>query len=127
MLRMEENTQHFRLCFIISGKVKTQLKHKKRICAVYGEGAVTDQMCQKWSAKFCAGDFLLGDALWWGRPVEVDSGHTKYSLRTINVLRISKSIKLLVKMKTVSLIYRKKLNGLFGQPNSKERRSERCP
>ena len=24
----------------------------KKICAVYGEGAVTDQMCQKWFAKF---------------------------------------------------------------------------
>ena len=31
------------LCFIISRKVKMQLKQKK-ICAVYGEGAVTDQM-----------------------------------------------------------------------------------
>ena len=29
------------LCFI-SGKVKMQLKHTKKICAVYGEGAVTD-------------------------------------------------------------------------------------
>ena len=29
-----------------------QLKYKKKICAVYGEGAVTDQMCQKWFAKF---------------------------------------------------------------------------
>ena len=27
-----------------------------KICATYGEGAVTDQMCQKWFAKFRAGD-----------------------------------------------------------------------
>ena len=27
-------------------------------------------MCQKWLAKFCAGDFLLDDAPWSGRPVE---------------------------------------------------------
>ena len=40
---------------------------------MYGEGAVTDQVCQKWFAKFCAGDFLLDDASWLGRPVEVDS------------------------------------------------------
>ena len=41
------------LCFIISRKVKTQLKmQKKKICAVYGEGAVTDQTCQKWFVKF---------------------------------------------------------------------------
>ena len=25
---------------------------EKKICAVYGEGAVTDEMCQKWLAKF---------------------------------------------------------------------------
>ena len=25
---------------------------QKRICAVFGEGTVTDQMCQKWFAKF---------------------------------------------------------------------------
>ena len=29
----------------------------KRICTVYGEGAVTDRKCQKWFAKFCVGDF----------------------------------------------------------------------
>ena len=34
---------------------------KKRL-AQYGRGAVTDQMCQKWFAKFGAGDFSLDDA-----------------------------------------------------------------
>ena len=29
-----------------------QLKHTKKICAVYGEGAVTDQICQKQFVKF---------------------------------------------------------------------------
>ena len=38
-----------------------------------GEGAVTDWTCQKWFAKFRAGDFLLDDAPRLGRPVEVDS------------------------------------------------------
>ena len=28
---------------------------------MYGEGAVTDQTCQKWFAKLCAGDFSLND------------------------------------------------------------------
>ena len=62
---MEENTPHFGIsCFIISRKVKPQVKRKKKkkICAVHGEGAVTDQMCQKWFAKFHAGDFSLDDA-----------------------------------------------------------------
>ena len=47
----------YQLCFIISRKVKTQPKHTHthahtKICAVYGEGAVTDWMFQKWSEKF---------------------------------------------------------------------------
>ena len=29
-----------------------QLKCKKMICAVYGEGVVTDRTCQKWFVKF---------------------------------------------------------------------------
>ena len=40
---------------------------------MYGECAVTDQTCQKWSVKFRAGDFSLDDAPQSGRPVEVDS------------------------------------------------------
>ena len=33
-------------------KCKNTTKMQKTICAVFGEGAVTDQMCQKWFAKF---------------------------------------------------------------------------
>ena len=40
---------------------------------MYGQGAVTDRTCQKWFAKFCAGDLSLEDAPQSGRPVEVDS------------------------------------------------------
>ena len=50
-----------------------QLKRKKKICAVYGEGAVTDWTCQKWFVKFCPGDFSLDDAPRSVRPDEVDS------------------------------------------------------
>ena len=39
------------LCFVISRKVKTKLECNKKIVQVYGEGAVTDQMCQKWFAS----------------------------------------------------------------------------
>ena len=60
-------------------------KKKKKICAVYEEGAVTDQTCQKWFAKFCAGDFSLEGAPRSGRPVEIDSDQTE-TLRTINVI-----------------------------------------
>ena len=42
------------LCFVISRKVKAPLKYKAKVCAVYGEGAVTDPMRQKWLMKFRA-------------------------------------------------------------------------
>ena len=83
-------------------------------------------MCQKWFAKFCAGDFLLDSAPRSGRPVEVESDQIEtliendqsYTTQEIaHILKISKSIKLLVKMKSVSFILWKKRNGLFGQPN----------
>ena len=80
-------------------KSKNATEMYKKICAVYGEGAVTDKTCQKWFAKFRAGDFLLDDAPWSGRPVEVDSNqietienHEHYTTREIaNILKISKS------------------------------------
>ena len=34
---------------------------------------MSDRRCQKWFAKFRAGDFSLDDAPWLSRPVEVDS------------------------------------------------------
>ena len=58
---MEEKKQHFQHIMLYSRKVKMQLKCKKKIYAVYGEGAVTDWTCQKWFAKFHAGDFSLDD------------------------------------------------------------------
>ena len=89
---------------------------------MYGEGAVTDRTRQKWSVKFHARDVLLCDAPWSGGRVELYSNQIKtltennqyYITRKIAIiLKISKSIKLLFKIKTVSLFYRKKLK-LFG-------------
>ena len=57
-------------------------------------------MCQKWFAKFHAGDFSLDDAPRLGRPVEVDREQIKtliennqhYTTREIaDILKISKS------------------------------------
>ena len=81
-------------------KGKNAAEMHKKICAVYGEGAVTDRTCQKWFAKFCAGDFLLDNAPRSGRPVEVDSDQLKtliennqrYTTRErADILKISKS------------------------------------
>ena len=64
---MEENKQHIQhvmLYYFKKGKNATEMqkRRRKRICAVYREGAVTDPMCQKWFAKFCAGDFSPDNA-----------------------------------------------------------------
>ena len=107
-------------------KGKNATETQKKICAVYGEGAVTDYTCQTWFVKFHAGDFWLDDAPQLGRPVEVDSKQTEtliknnrhYAMQeTAVILKISKSTKLLVKMKNVSFILWEKPYGLFGQPN----------
>ena len=74
ILKMEGKKQHFRpimLYYFKKGKNTTEMQ--KKICAVYGDGSVTDQTRQKWFAKFRAGDFLLADVPRSGRPVEVDS------------------------------------------------------
>ena len=67
--------------------------------------------------KFHAGDFSLDNAPWLGRPVEVDSNQIETLIENnqcsatqeiTNILKISNSIKLLVKMKNVSFILQKK-------------------
>ena len=80
-------------------KGKNATETQKKIHAVYGEGAVTDQMCQKWFVKFRAGDFSLDNAPQSGRPVEVDQIETliennqHYTTQeTADILEISKSI-----------------------------------
>ena len=45
--------QHFQCIMLYYFKVgKDTTKMQRKICAVYGEGAVIDQTCQKWFAKF---------------------------------------------------------------------------
>ena len=100
-LKMEEKKQHFQhimLYYLKKGKNTTEMQ--KKICAVHGEGAVTDRTCQKWFAKFCAGDFLLDDAPRSGRPVEVDSDQIETLIENnqhyttweiADILKISKS------------------------------------
>ena len=97
------------------GKNATEMQ-KKKVCVVYGQGTVTDQMCQKWFAKFHAGDFLLDSAPQAGRTVEVGSNqietlienNQRYTMWEIAVLlKVSKSIKLLVQCKNLSFILQK--------------------
>ena len=78
--------------------------------------------CRKCFANFRAGDFLLDDAPWWGRPVEIESDQIEtliennqcYTMWEIaNILKISKSIKLLVKMKKCVFYFREKTKWAF--------------
>ena len=59
------------LYYFNKGKNANEIQNK--ICASHGEGAVTDQTCQKWFVKFHAEDFSLDGAPRSGGPVEVDS------------------------------------------------------
>ena len=98
---MEEKKQqfwHIMLYYFKKGENATETQ--KKICAVYGEGAVTDRTCQKWFVKFRAGDFSLDDAPQLGRPGEVDNDQIetliensqRYTTWEIaDILKISKS------------------------------------
>ena len=100
ILKMEEK-QHFRhIILYYLKKRKNETETQKRVCAVYGEGAVTARTCQKWFAKLRAGDFSLDIAPRSGRPVEVDSNqietlienNQRYTMLEIaNILKIPKS------------------------------------
>ena len=65
---MEEDTWHFQ--HIMKGKGKNTTEMQKETCAVCGEGAVTEWMCQQWFSNFYAGDFSLDSAPWLGKWVE---------------------------------------------------------
>lgn len=54
----EKHFQHIVPFYFKKGKNATETK----ICAVYGDGAVTDRTSCKWFAKFHTGDFSGDDA-----------------------------------------------------------------
>ena len=58
---MEENAfWHTMLYHFKKGK-NTTVMQKQKICAVYGEGAVTDQTCQKVFAEFLGTTDILAE------------------------------------------------------------------
>ena len=58
--KRKQHLWHIMLYYFKKGKNTTEME--KNFCALYGEGAVTDQTCQKWFAKFRARAFSLDDA-----------------------------------------------------------------
>ena len=82
-------------------------------------------MCQQRFEKFCARDFSIDKAPWSDRPIEVDSDQIETlieknqcsTIREIaNILKIFKSIKILVKMKNVFFILQKKETDILANP-----------
>ena len=73
ILKMGENTQHFWhiVLYFKKGKNATEMQ-KQDLCSVW-RMCVTDRTCQKWFAKFCAGDFSLDHAPQLHRAIEGDS------------------------------------------------------
>ena len=57
---MEEDMQHF-WCIMpyYFKKGQNSIEMQRKICAVYGEGAVTDRMSQKWLEKFLGATNIL--------------------------------------------------------------------
>ena len=93
---------------------KHAIAPQKKIGALCGERAVNDQTRPKRFVKLHAGRFLARRCSMVGRPAEVESNQVKtliennqcYTMgETADILKISKSIRLLVKTKTI-LFYR---------------------
>ena len=128
ILKMEENMQHFRhitLYYFKKGRNTIEIQ-KKKICAVYGEGAVTDGTWLKMvDTVSCWRVFAGWYASQLGKSVEVDSDQIKKSIESnrcslmweiADILKISKLTKLLIKMKNVSFILWKKPHHFLADP-----------
>ena len=105
LLKMKEKSNilaYYALLF--QERLKCTWNEKKKKCALYAEGAVTDLIetlyVSKWFKKFCPGDFSLTDNPWGGRPVEDESDKIKTLIEKnqhciiweiANILEISKS------------------------------------
>ena len=82
------------LYYFKKGKNTTEMQNK--ICAVYGEGAVTDQMCQSGLKSLCLGRSVAVDSDRIETLMENNQHYTMWEMA--DILKIPKSRKLLVKM-----------------------------
>ena len=114
------------LCFIISRKVKTQLKCIKRFVQCKKILWLIECVKSGLQSFSVLLTFWPNNSLLWGclmhwkmfssipglYPLEANSGDSQH------IQNIQINIKLLVKMKNMPFILWKKLNRLFGQPNT---------
>lgn len=68
MSEISEEIRHVML-FYYSRKAKSGAKTCRKICAVYGENAVTERTVQLWFNRFRTGNFDVKDAPRSGRPI----------------------------------------------------------
>ena len=92
------------------------------MCVVCREGAVNDGMCQKYFVESHDGDFSPDSAPRSGRPVEVDSDRIETFIKNnqcctrqeiVDTFKISKSIKLFLKIKNICLLFYGKIKQIF--------------
>lgn len=70
---MDENKEHFRhVMLFYFRKEKNASQTARKICSVYGEGAVAESTVRKWFVQFRCGNFDVTDKHRSGRPVSVD-------------------------------------------------------
>ena len=62
---------------------------------MYIDSVVTDQMCQKWFAKFHIEDFSMDDDPWLSRQVEVDRDQIKTLIEN-QALKVCTSLVMLI-------------------------------
>ncbi|OAD62534.1 Histone-lysine N-methyltransferase SETMAR [Eufriesea mexicana] len=75
---MEEQDAHFgHILSFYFRKGKNASQARKKLCAVYGNEALKERLCQNWFAKFHSGDISLKSAQQSGLPVEVDETRIK--------------------------------------------------
>ena len=96
---------------------------QKKICAEYGKVLQVRQHARRGLGSFLVLLTFLPIVLCCvavlciGRYSAAPLASNSQQWELDNILKVSKSIELLVKMKNVSLILRNTLNGFFGQPN----------
>ena len=109
ILKMEENTQHFwhivLYCFK-KGSNEAEIQKGSGVCRARRR-CCDERTCQKWCVRFRAGGSSLDDAPRSGRPAEITGNQIgallendqHFTMETANIFKISKSVRLLVKMK----------------------------
>ena len=127
---MEKNMQHFwHIMLYYFKKGKNATEKQKKICAVYGEGAVTDGTCQKVVCKvswyywhFSQVSVCCGSGLCIGRclAAALASTHQKPIVRESQHTQNVPINKVMHENENVSFISWKQCNELFGQPDNRK-------